>query len=103
MGKGKIRKQVDTFLNRVKKFKPEKVILCGSYAQNRANKYSDVDIIVISEKFKYMSEKKRFDELYSLTTDLHPDFQVHGYTPIEIRKMSKLTTLYYALQHGIVL
>ena len=103
MDKGKIQKQIDTFLNRVKKFKPEKVFLCGSYAQKTANVYSDVDIVVISKKFKYMSAKMRFDQLYSLTTDLYPDFQVHGYTPIEIRKISKLTTLYYALQHGIVL
>ena len=58
MGKEKIRKQLTLFLRRVQKFYPQKVILCGSYAQKKANEYSDVDIVVVSDMFDGISEKK---------------------------------------------
>jgi len=103
MGKEEIRKQLSIFLKRVKKFHPQKVILCGSYAQKKANEYSDVDIVVISNIFKGVHEKKRLDDLYSLTSDLYPDFQVHGVTSGEINKMSKLTTLYDAISTGVAI
>lgn len=103
MGKDKIQKQLKIFLKRVQKFAPEKVILCGSYAQKKANKYSDVDIVVVSNIFEGVSEKKRFDDLYSLTEDLHPDFHVYGVTPKELKSMSKLTTLYHAIKTGVVI
>ena len=57
MGKEKIRKQLTLFLRRVQKFYPQKVILCGSYAQKKANEYSDVDIVVVSDMFDGISEK----------------------------------------------
>lgn len=100
MGKDKIQKQLAIFLKRVQKFTPEKVILCGSYAKKKANEYSDIDIVVVSDVFKGISDKKRFDELYKLTDDLYPDFQVHGVTSEEVKKMSNLTTLYYAISTG---
>jgi len=103
MGKEKIRKQLEVFLKRVQKFHPQKVILCGSYAQKKANEYSDVDIVVVSNVFKGINEKKRFDDLYELTKDLYPDFQVHGVTSDEIDSMSKLTTLYDAISNGVVI
>lgn len=103
MGKAKIRKQLAVFLKRVKKYNPQRVILCGSYAQNRANEYSDIDIVVVSDAFKGIHEKKRFDDLYNLTIDLSPDFQVHGVTTREIDSMSKLTTLYDAISNGVVI
>ncbi|MEK7177826.1 MAG: nucleotidyltransferase domain-containing protein [Patescibacteria group bacterium] len=103
MGKNKIQKQLEVFLERVKKYNPQRVILCGSYAKNRANEYSDVDIVIVSDAFKGVNEKKRFDDLYKLTNDLYPDFQVHGVTTKEIDSMSKLTTLYDAITNGVVI
>lgn len=100
MGKEKIRKQLNIFLKRIQKYHPQKVILCGSYAQKKANEYSDIDIVVVSDVFKGISEKKRYDSLYSLTSDLYPDFQVHGLTQKEITSMSKLTSLYSAISTG---
>jgi len=98
MGKEKIRKQLTLFLRRVQKFYPQKVILCGSYAQKKANEYSDVDIVVVSDMFD-----GRFDELYNLTSDLYPDFQVYGVTSKEMSSMNKLTTLYHAISTGEVI
>ena len=103
MGKEKIRKQLTIFIRRVQKFNPQKVILCGSYAQKKANEYSDVDIVVVSDAFKGISKKKRYDDLYVITNDLYPDFQVHGVTEGEINSMSKLTTLYDAISNGVVI
>jgi len=39
-----------------------------------------VDIVVISNSFIGISPDERFQKLYLLTQDLHPDFQAHGYT-----------------------
>jgi predicted nucleotidyltransferase len=103
MGKEKIRKQLSIFLKRIQKYHPQKVILCGSYAQKKAGEYSDVDIVVVSDMFKGVHEKKRFDDLYNLTEDLYPDFQVHGVTMEEINTMSKLTTLYDAISRGVAI
>ena len=103
MGKERIQKQLSIFLKRIQKFHPQKVILCGSYGQKKANEYSDVDIVVVSDMFNGVHEKKRFDDLYSLTSDLSPDFQVHGVTPSEINSMSKLTSLYHAISTGVAI
>jgi len=65
MGKEKIRKQLKIFLTRIQKYYPQKVLLCGSYAQKKANEYSDVDIVVVSDMFKGIDEKK---DLMNCTT-----------------------------------
>lgn len=104
MDKKQIQKQLEIFKKRVnKKFKPAKIILFGSYAKKNADEYSDIDILVISNKFKKMKESERFSQLYKLSEGLYPDINAFGFTPEEIKKTSKLSTLYEALKTGIVL
>ncbi|MDO8610782.1 MAG: nucleotidyltransferase domain-containing protein [bacterium] len=102
MDKKKISKQLNIFTKRVQnKYKPEKIILFGSYAQGKATKYSDVDILVISQSFKDIDPFKRHLALHKLTQDLNPDINAIGYTLEETKKLSYLTTLRDALQTGI--
>lgn len=104
MGKKQIQKALNIFAKRVKeKINPEKILLWGSYARGEANEYSDVDIIVISEKFAKISKEKRFDILYNLTRGLQPDFHVYGFTKDELDKTSPLTTLSEVKKYGILL
>jgi len=94
MGKKQVDKSIKIFIERVKEnFKPQKVIIFGSFAREENNKYSDVDFIVISKKFAEIPEEKRLDYLYELTKDLYPDFHVFGYTPYEFETVSKLSIL----------
>lgn len=94
MGKRKIEKNLKLFVKRVKKqFKPEQVLLFGSYARGQANKYSDVDVVVVADVFRMFPFEKRLDVLYPLIYDLSPDFHPLGYTPEEFQKVNKLTTL----------
>ena len=94
MGKKQIQKSLKTFTQRVKKtFKPERILLFGSYASGKVTNYSDIDIVVVADKFKKIPEEKRLDVLYELTQDLYPDFHVFGYTPEEFKNASSLITL----------
>ena len=102
MDKTKIDKQLVTFKQRVQAaFKPQKIILYGSYAQNNANEYSDIDILVVSNTFKDMDIDERSTKLYTITQDLHPDFQAHGFTIKEIENALPYSTLGEALRTGV--
>ena len=104
MDQKQIQKSLRVFTQRVKtKFKPEQIVLFGSFARGKANKYSDVDVVVIANTFKSIPEEKRLDELYPLTADLSPDFHVFGYTPEEFAKISDLTSITEAKTQGIPL
>lgn len=94
MGKKQIQKSIKIFTQRVKKtFKPKQILLFGSYASGKTTDYSDVDIIIVADKFKKIPQEKRLDILYELIQDLHPDFHVFGFTPKEFNNASSLTTL----------
>ncbi len=104
MDKTKIQKSIKLFTERVKnKFNPKQILLFGSYATGRANEYSDIDIIVLADKFKSIPTERRLDILYPLTQDLYPDFHVFGYTPEEFQKANFLTVIAEAKERGISL
>ncbi|MBI3559517.1 nucleotidyltransferase domain-containing protein [Candidatus Gottesmanbacteria bacterium] len=84
-----------------KKFNPKQLLLFGSYARGKANEYSDVDVVVVSDTFKSMPLKKRLDVLYPLTMDLSPDFHVFGYTSEEFKKASNVSTLEDVKKHAV--
>ena len=104
MEKKEIRKKIRLFLERVenKLGRPDKVILFGSYAKGGADDSSDIDLLIISNKFAKMSRKKRFDLLYELSKGIYPDINAFGFTQKEI-KASKSRILKEALAHGKVL
>ena len=104
MGKKQIQKTLEIFADRVKKtLQPEKMYLFGSYAYGRTTEYSDIDVVVVSNRFKTIPQEKRLDLLYDLTKDLYPDFHAFGFTPEEFKRASRLTTLEEVKQRGIPL
>lgn len=100
----KVQKQIKTFLKRIKSaYKPDRVILYGSYAKGQQSPFSDVDMLVISKQFKNMDTYDRFSKLYDLGIDLSLDFNAIGFTPAEAKEDTSLTTLRDALATGKVL
>ncbi|MBM3304018.1 MAG: nucleotidyltransferase domain-containing protein [Candidatus Aenigmarchaeota archaeon] len=82
-------------------FPVEKIILFGSLATGRAHEDSDVDLIIVSPKFRGMGFFKRGASMYDYWTIRKPvDFLC--YTPEEFKKLSKgVTIVREAEEHGI--
>lgn len=53
----------------IHKYKPEKVILFGSYAWGKPHKYSDLDLFIIKKVKK--SRPAREQEVYRILSDYH--------------------------------
>jgi uncharacterized protein len=97
----KVQKQIDIYLKRVKSaYKPDRVILYGSYAKGQQSPFSDVDMLVISKKFENMDTYDRFSKLYDLGSDLSLDFNAIGFTPEEVKALTYQTTVKDALLTG---
>lgn len=70
----------------VRKYKPEKVIVFGSYTSNKIHKWSDLDIVVVKNTKKRFAD--RIEEVIGLVKPREAtDFLV--YTPSEFAEMTK--------------
>ncbi len=95
---------VKDFKKRIaKKFGIERIILFGSFATGRTHKWSDIDLLVISNKIR---KKSKF--MSKLSWEWHveqeKDFPVDFicYTPKEFEKMkNEVTIVRQALEEGI--
>lgn len=103
MGQKKsLMQQLKTFKMNVSKDIPiDKLILFGSMATGKTHKWSDVDLIIVSGKFRRLNFFERGAKMYDYWTVKHPvDFIC--YTPEEFEKMSKrITIVRQALEEGV--
>lgn len=78
-----------------------KFILFGSFAHGNPHKWSDVDLIVVSPKFRRKKSYKRARKLYDYwNLDYPVDFLC--YTPEEFNKLKKqITIVRQAVKEGI--
>ncbi len=69
----------------VEKYKPEKIILFGSYAWGKPHEDSDIDLFIVKE-----SKKKRHEREYELRMKLignkFPPMDLLIYTPAELKR-----------------
>lgn len=84
--KKKNQKEIKRITNQiVKKYKPEKIILFGSYAWGMPTKDSDVDLFIVKR-----SRKRRIDRVRELSKYLFghdfPAMDILIYTPAETKK-----------------
>lgn len=87
-------KTINTFVSRVRKsLAPSHVILFGSYGTASFHEYSDIDIVVVSDKFKDIDPYERFSKLHAMVSDLSPEIQAFGVTPDEWDKAHAPTLL----------
>ncbi len=79
----------------------EKMYLFGSMATGKQHKWSDVDLIVVSKKFRGKGILGRSPELY-MKWDLDYPVDFLCYTPEEFQKMkAKVSIVKEALDHGV--
>lgn len=76
------------------------VVLYGSYARGDFNLWSDVDIVIISDKFLEVPPLKRYDMIMDL---LPPKFEAKLWTPDEARKLLSKPWWREALKRRVVL
>jgi len=95
-------KRLSAFKARLSEKMPvEKMIFFGSHARGRAHKWSDVDLIVISKKFR--GKRFRYRPLgFHRLWDIRYPVDFLCYTPEEFRKRRKeVTILREAEREGI--
>ena len=94
--RSKTRKRLNAFLAKLdKKFKPEKIIVFGSYAKNDLNEGSDIDLLVVAD-FKEPF-KERIGSMMELTK---LPVEPLGYTPSEFKKIKSRPFIKEILRTG---
>jgi len=84
-----------------KKIPIDKMIFFGSYAKGKSHKYSDVDLIIVSKKFRGMEFRYRPIGFYKFW-NLDAPFDFLCYTPEEFNKLKKqITIVREAIKEGI--
>jgi uncharacterized protein len=78
--------EIESLLEQLKQYQPEKVILFGSYARGDYNEASDIDVLIIKDTDQKFT--KRIDEVMDLCED-SPKIEPLVYTPREIEEMVK--------------
>lgn len=90
MTKNKLNQKLKQILEDLQPYKPEKVILFGSHAQGKADKHSDIDLLIVKKTNKPRWE--RIDDVIKLIykkeylgTGKFPDsLDIKIYTPKEL-------------------
>ena len=100
--KGALVKELQHFAGRISKEYPlKKMILFGSQVTGKAGRDSDVDLILVSEKFRKQGILKRSPPLY-LQWDLDYPVDFLCYTPEEfLKKKKQISIVQQAVKEGI--
>jgi len=90
-----IKEIIFVYANEIERLgiKPQKILLYGSYAKGIAREDSDIDLIVVSEDFKYMNIRERLEILGIAAGRVFEPIEAIGYTPDEINSNKKGTFL----------
>jgi predicted nucleotidyltransferase len=90
MHQERIRKIIDDFKKALESqgIKADKLILFGSYAKGVADKYSDIDLVVISTDFAKMDFQQRCEILGKAIVHVMEPIEPLAYTPEEFEKLS---------------
>ena len=82
-------------------FSPEKIIIFGSRARGEHLEESDIDIIVVSDKFRGVDFRERIIKAYGMW-DKKQGLDIICYTPEEFEKMKKrIGLIKKAVEEGI--
>ena len=91
----KIKKTVDSFLEEFSKIGVvNKAILFGSYAKGKENKWSDIDLAIVSKVFENKTKFERLVMLGNLAWEAKTtEIEAIGFTPKEYREDNPLNLL----------
>lgn len=76
------------------------VILFGSHAKGEADKWSDIDLAVISPDFARMSHKQVMDLLVEVALSVDPALEIRPYTPQDLNNARPTNFLGHILAEG---
>lgn len=77
------------------------MVLFGSRATGKTRKWSDVDLLIVSDKFRRLTFRKRATKMYDYW-DLDYPVDFLCYTPEEFRRLRRQRTLVAdAVKHGV--
>jgi predicted nucleotidyltransferase len=79
----------------------ERVLLFGSYAAGHADKWSDIDIAVISPKFDELSLLERYEQLGLANCALHAPLDIVGFSSAQVAHCEPESFLAEILRTGI--
>lgn len=94
-------RQTIEFLRR--KIRVQQVVLFGSQAKGKADKWSDIDIAVISPDFARMSHKQVMDLLVEAALSIDPALEIRPYTPQDLKEARPTNFLGHILAEGKVI
>src|SRR3989344_1794379 len=78
-----------------------KMFFFGSFAKGKPHKWSDIDLVIVSSRFKRKKSYKRARKLYDYW-DLNYPVDFLCYTPEEFNKLKKqITIVREAVKNGI--
>ena len=87
----KVKKQIHTYINRVREEWPiSSVVLFGSYAQGKGRRDSDIDLAIISPRFKPVPSLKTLERLQALKWSYGPDIEPLAFNEKEFIKAGPL-------------
>ncbi|MEW6425456.1 MAG: nucleotidyltransferase domain-containing protein [Bacillota bacterium] len=88
--RSEIEKIIGRFKNALENHgvKVDKIILFGSHAKGTANKFSDIDLVVISPDFAKMNFQRRCEILGKAIAHVMEPIEPLAYTPEEFRNIS---------------
>lgn len=101
-GRESINEKLKNFKCKVNRDLPlKKVILFGSRAQGKTGRDIDVDLIIVSQRFRRLDFFQRGAKMYDYW-DLHHPVDFLCYTPEEFDKLKKrMTIVKQAVEEGI--
>lgn len=96
----KVISQAIKFLRQ--KIRVQQVVLFGSHARGEADKWSDIDIAVISPDFARMSQKEVMDLLVEAALSVDLSVEIRPYTPQDLQNARPTNFLGHILAEGKV-
>ena len=87
----RVKKIIDRYIIALnnENFQIKSVFLFGSYAKGKNNKWSDIDLAVVSKIFEGMRIKDR-DKIRRITLDISSDIEVLPFNPKDFTKDNPL-------------
>ncbi len=86
-------KKFKSIIQKLKSYKPDKVILFGSHAWGRPNKDSDIDLLIIKDTKQ--SHYKRVPEVRKKLNSFNFAFDVLVLTPNELNRNLKANNFFF--------
>jgi predicted nucleotidyltransferase len=101
MGEEETKKIIEAIKKFKKKIKADKIIIFGSFARGEFGEHSDIDLLLVSKKFRGKDFHERFKGLW-LKWNLNLPVDFICYTHEEFEKLKKeVSIVSEALKEGI--